>query len=289
MPRTLTLGVIQASYGTDLNANIAKTENYIREAAGKGVQLVLPSELFQGPYFCTTQDERWFAEAHPAAEHPCVVKLQPVAKALKVAFPVSIFEKDGPHYYNSIAMLNEDGELMGVYRKSHIPDGPGYCEKFYFRPGNTGYKVWKTKNAMVGVGICWDQWFPECARAMALHGAEILLYPTAIGSEPQDKTMDTMLPWRRAMQGHAVSNAVPVAAANRIGTEKGLGTAQNFYGSSFICDHRGDIVAEFGREEEGVLIHRFDMDMLTQYRAAWGFFRDRREDLVVKLKETGTR
>ncbi len=282
MARTLSLGIIQTAYGEDLGANIAKTENYIREAAKQGAQVILPSELFQGPYFCTTQDERWFAQAYPAAEHPCVTKLQPVAKALNVVIPVSIFEKEGPHYYNAVAMLDADGSLMGIYRKSHIPDGPGYCEKYYFRPGNTGYKVWKTKHGMIGIGICWDQWFPECARAMALQGAEALLYPTAIGNEPQDASLDTMQSWRLAMQGHAVSNAIPVAASNRVGTEKGLGQPQTFYGSSFIADQRGHLVQEMNRSEEGVRVQRFNLDDLAQYRAAWGFFRDRREDLMPK-------
>jgi N-carbamoylputrescine amidase len=278
MTRTLSIGVIQTSYGDDIQTNIAKTESYIRDAAQQGAQVVLPSELFQGAYFCTTQDERWFATAYPVATHPCVVKLQPVVRALKIVIPVSIFEKEGPHYYNSVAMLDADGEIMGVYRKSHIPDGPGYCEKYYFRPGNTGYKVWKTKHGVIGVGICWDQWFPECARAMALQGAEVLLYPTAIGNEPQDAALDTMESWRLAMRGHAVSNAIPVCAANRMGTEKGLGAPQNFYGSSFICDQRGALVEQFGRSDEGVLVHKFDMDAVAQYRAAWGFFRDRREE-----------
>jgi N-carbamoylputrescine amidase len=286
MTRSLSIGVIQASYGDDINANIAKTEHFIREAAGKGAQVVLPSELFQGIYFCTTQDNRWFEHAFPAEEHPCVKKLQDVARQLKVAIPVSIFERDGPSYYNSIAMLDADGSLMGVYRKSHIPDGPGYSEKFYFRPGDTGYKVWATRYGKIGVGICWDQWFPECARAMTLLGAEVLLYPTAIGSEPHDPGLDTSAPWQRAMQGHAVSNVIPVAAANRIGTEKGLGTPQTFYGSSFIADTRGDLVEKFGKNEEGVLVHRFDLDDLARTRAAWGFFRDRRPDLGPTLKRS---
>src|SRR6201985_1981320 len=186
MTRALSIGIIQTSYGEDLTANIEKPEAFIREAAGKGAQVVLPSELFQGPYFCTTQDERWFATAFPIDEHPCVKQLMPVAKKLGVAIPVSFFERDGPRYYNSVAMLDADGALMGVYRKSHIPDGPGYQEKYYFRPGDTGFKVWNTKFGAVGVGICWDQWYPEAARAMALMGADVLMYPTAIGTEPHD-------------------------------------------------------------------------------------------------------
>jgi N-carbamoylputrescine amidase len=280
MSRTLSVAVLQAAYGEDMGDNIAKTARLLREAASRGAQIVLPSELFQGPYFCTRQDERWFAGAYPAAEHPCVTALQPLARDLNIAIPVSIFEKDGPCYYNSLVMLDAGGAILGVYRKSHIPDGPGYQEKYYFRPGDTGYRVWQTRFGHVGVGICWDQWFPECARAMALAGADVLMYPTAIGSEPHDASLDTAEPWRRAMIGHAVSNVIPVAAANRIGAENANQAPQSFYGTSFIADHRGDIVQSFGRTEEGVLVHRFDLDFLDRHRAAWGFFRDRRADLA---------
>ncbi len=273
MARTITVAAIQTSYGEDMKANIAKTEHFIRDAAKEGAQVILPSELFQGPYFCTSQDEKWFATAYPAHEHPCVVALQPVAKELGVVIPVSIFERDGPSYYNSVVILDANGKALGVYRKSHIPDGPGYQEKYYFRPGDTGFKVWDTAHGRIGVGICWDQWFPEAARAMALQGADVLFYPTAIGSEPHDASLDTRDPWRRAMQGHAVSNVIPVVASNRIGTEK---SGQKFYGSSFIADHRGDLVQAFERDEEGVLVHTFDLDYLDRHRAAWGFFRDRR-------------
>ncbi len=217
----------------------------MREAAKQGAQAILPSELFQGPYFCTTQQEQWFATAFEAKTHPCVVALAPLAKELGVVIPVSIFERDGPRYYNSVVMLDADGKQLGTYRKSHIPDGPGYQEKYYFRPGDSGFKVWDTAFGRIGVGICWDQWFPECARAMALMGAEVLFYPTAIGSEPHDASLDTRDPWRRAMQGHAVSNVIPVVASNRIGTEA---SGQKFYGSSFIADHRGDLVQSFERE-----------------------------------------
>ena len=277
-----TVAAIQTSYGKDMDANIAKTIDFIEQAAQLGAQVILPSELFQGPYFCTTQDERWFETAYPAASHPCVVLLQPVAKALRVVLPVSIFERDGNHTYNSVVMLNHAGEIMGVYRKSHIPDGPGYQEKYYFRPGNTGFKVWNTIYGKIGVGICWDQWFPETARQLMLQGADLLMYPTAIGSEPHDSSLDTATPWHRAMQGHAVSNVVPVIAANRVGLEQGLGAPQNFYGHSFIADHRGELVQSFGAKEEGVLVHTFDLDFLKTHRSAWGFFRDRREDLYTK-------
>ncbi|MBY0564397.1 MAG: N-carbamoylputrescine amidase [Hyphomonadaceae bacterium] len=273
MPRTITVAAIQTSYGEDMAANIAKTEAFIRDAAKKGAHVILPSELFQGPYFCTTQEEKWFATAHPAATHPCVVALAPVAKELGVVIPVSIYEREGPAYYNSVVILDADGKQLGVYRKSHIPDGPGYQEKYYFRPGDSGFKVWDTAHGRIGVGICWDQWFPEAARAMALMGAEVLFYPTAIGSEPHDASLDTRDPWRRAMQGHAVSNVIPVVASNRIGVEA---SGQRFYGSSFIADHRGDLVQSFERADEGVLVHSFDLDFLDRHRAAWGFFRDRR-------------
>ena len=284
MARTLTLGVVQTRYGLDMADNIARTAGLVREAAARGAQVVLPSELFQGPYFCVTQEERWFAAAHPWREHPCVLALAPLAAELGVAIPISIYEREGPHYFNSVVMADADGALLGVYRKSHIPDGPGYQEKYYFRPGDTGFRVWDTRHGKVGVGICWDQWFPEAARLMVAQGAEVLLYPTAIGSEPHDAALDTRDPWRRAMQGHAVSNVVPVAAANRIGHEPGPratggGGGQSFYGSSFIADHRGDLVAALDRDEEGVAVAAFDLDFLHTHRAAWGFFRDRRTDL----------
>ncbi|HKJ74292.1 MAG TPA: N-carbamoylputrescine amidase [Alphaproteobacteria bacterium] len=272
---TITVAGIQASFGEDMAANLKKVSDLVRDAAGQGAQVILPSELFQGPYFCKTQEERWFAEAYPWAEHPCTIELAALAKELGVAIPVSIFERDGPRYYNSIVMIDADGEALGVYRKSHIPDGPGYQEKYYFRPGDTGFRVWHTKFGRIGVGICWDQWFPETARAMMLEGAEILMYPTAIGSEPHDSELDTSGPWRKAMQGHAVSNVVPVVAANRTGDEGG----QRFYGTSFICDHRGEVVNELGRDDEGVVIAGFDTTFLDRHRAAWGFFRDRRPDL----------
>jgi len=278
MTRTIRVAALQASFGEDMGANVAKVEKLVRDAAKQGAQVILPPELYQGPYFCTSQEEKWFATAYPAATHPCVVALQPVAKELGVAIPVSIFERDGPAYYNSLVMLDADGKQLGLYRKSHIPDGPGYQEKYYFRPGDTGFKVWDTKFGRIGVGICWDQWFPEAARAMALMGAQVLFYPTAIGTEPHDASLDTSEPWRRAMQGHAVSNVIPVVAANRIGTETVGANTQTYYGHSFIANHRGDLVESFGAKEEGALVHEFDLDFLDRHRAAWGFFRDRRTE-----------
>lgn len=274
MSDTLSIAVLQAAFTRDRAENLDTVKELIREAAGKGAQVILPPELFQNHYFCKTQKEDWFAEAFPALEHPCVTALAPLSEELDVAIPVSIYEREGPRYYNSIVML-DGGKPLGVYRKSHIPDGPGYMEKYYFRPGDTGFKVWDTRHGKIGVGICWDQWFPETARAMALLGAEVLLYPTAIGTEPHDDSLDTAARWRRAMQGHAVSNVMPIGAANRTGEEDG----QTFYGTSFICDHAGEVVAELGRHETGVLTAGFDRAFLDRHRAAWGFFRDRRTDL----------
>ncbi len=281
-PRMMTVAALQAAYGADMKANIAATEKLVGQAAKQGAQVILPSELFQGIYFCTRQDPKWFETAYPAAEHPCVKALSKLAAKLKVVIPISFFEKDGPRYYNSVAIADADGAILGVYRKSHIPDGPGYMEKYYFRPGDTGFKAWTTKFGRIGVGICWDQWYPECARAMVLQGAEVLFYPTAIGSEPYDAALDTHAQWQRAMQGHAVSNAVPIVASNRIGLEDNDGAKQRFYGHSFITDHTGALVESFGAKDEGVLLHTFDLGLIESYRADWGFFRDRRTDLYAQ-------
>jgi len=278
----LTVAALQLAFSEDTARNIRAVSELVREAAEKGAEVVLPPELFESPYFCRVEDESLFANARPTAEHPSVLAMQELAKELKIWIPTSFFEAEGPHHYNSLAMVSPDGSVAGVYRKSHIPDGPGYQEKYYFRPGDTGFRVWTTRHGRLGVGVCWDQWFPEAARAMTLMGAEALLYPTAIGSEPHDPTLDTAAPWRRAMQGHAVSNVIPVVGANRTGFEPWggyPGGGQRFYGSSFICDHRGDLVAELGRDEEGVIIAAVDLDFLAAHRAAWGFFRDRRPDL----------
>ena len=283
MTRTVSVAALQTSYGADMAVNIAKTEQLVRAAAAKGAQVILPSELFQGEYFCVSQEEKWFATAFPWREHPAVLAMQKLAAELDIVIPTSIYEKEGPHYFNSLVMIDAGGELLGVYRKSHIPDGPGYQEKYYFRPGDTGFKVWTTKFAKVGVGICWDQWYPEAARAMALLGAEILMYPTAIGSEPHDDSLDTAAPWQRVMQGHAVANVMPVIASNRIGHEQVTAAGQTFYGHSFIANHRGDLVQSFGAKDEGVLVAEFDLDYLNTHRAAWGFFRDRRPDLYTAL------
>lgn len=273
--RTVNVAVVQCALGGGRDENVARVEGLVREAAEHGAQVVLPPELFESPYFCKVEDEHFFASALPVKGHPTIARFSALAKELSVVIPVSFFEKDGPHYYNSMAMIDADGRVMGVYRKSHIPDGPGYEEKFYFRPGDTGFRVWETRVGTVGVGICWDQWFPECARSMMLMGAELLLYPTAIGSEPEEPLLDTRKPWQRAMIGHAVSNVVPVIAANRIGEEDG----QTFYGHSFLADHRGEMAAELEAGVEGVATATFPLDEIARSRAAFGFFRDRREDL----------
>ena len=276
---SFSIGIVQCALDGPREANVARVESLIREAARRGAQVILTPELFEGPYFPQTEDERAFDLAAPLEAHRTVARMQALAADLGVVLPISFFERAGQVYYNSVVTIDADGAQLGVYRKSHIPDGPGYEEKFYFRPGDTGFRVWKTRHGNIGVGICWDQWFPEAARSMALQGAEILLYPTAIGTEPDAPKEDTQAPWQRAMVGHAVANAMPVAAANRIGTESGL----TFYGSSFACDQRGDMKAELGREEEGVAIASFDREELRRYRASWGFFRDRRPDLYDRL------
>ena len=283
----ITVAALQLPLGSlDEAENIAAVTVLVEQAAAKGAQLILPPELFSGPYFCREEDEALFALARPTPQHPSVIAMQALAAKLKVTIPTSFFERDGHHYYNTLAMIGPDGQIMGTYRKSHIPDGPGYEEKYYFRPGNTGFKVWDVPGedgaiVRVGVGICWDQWYPECARVMALMGAEVLLYPTAIGSEPYDAELDTSRMWRRAMIGHAVSNCMPVVAANRIGTEGG----QRFYGHSFIADEWGDLVADYGAGETGVLTARLDLARAATHRAGMGFFRDRRPQLYGRIAE----
>ena len=279
MSRKVTVAAVQCRLGDDVATNVGRVESLVREAAEAGAHVILPPELFEGPYFPQRELEQEFSRAAPVDGHPTIERFSGLARELGVVLPVSFFERAGQAYYNSLAMVDADGRVLGVYRKSHIPDGPGYEEKFYFRPGDTGFRVWKTRFGALGVGICWDQWYPECARAMALQGAELLFYPTAIGSEPEYPEDDTKDPWQRAMVGHAVCNAMPVIAANRTGTEAGM----QFYGSSFIADLRGDKVAELGRDDEGFISHTFDLDTLASTRANWGFFRDRRPELYTVL------
>jgi len=284
--REVTVAALQLALGrADEAENIAAVAALVEQAAAEGAQIVLPPELFSGAYFCKTEDEALFALARPTMEHPSVIAMRALARSLKLVIPTSFFERDGHHYYNTLAMIDSDGEVLGTYRKSHIPDGPGYEEKFYFRPGNDGFKVWDVCGTRIGVGICWDQWYPECARVMALKGAELLFYPTAIGSEPYDVELDTSRMWQRAMQGHAVSNCMPVIAANRIGTEAETGSDQAFYGHSFITDEWGDMVAEFGEQDEGVLVATLDLDRAAKHRAGMGFFRDRRPQLYSRISE----
>ena len=284
--RNVTVAAIQMQMTAGVSENIKKAEQLVRKAAEQGAQIILLPELFERPYFCQQRQYDFYDYATSVEENPAVRHFRPIAKELAVAMPISFYEKDGTRLFNSIAMLDADGEVLGVYRKTHIPDDHYYQEKFYFTPGNTGFKVWDTRYGKVGVGICWDQWFPEAARAMALQGAEILLYPTAIGSEPILET-DSMPHWRRCMQGHAGSNLVPVIAANRIGMESvepcaengGQSSSLSFYGSSFITDNTGAIIAEASRTDEQVLTAAFDLDQYAKDRLYWGLFRDRRPEM----------
>ena len=265
----LSIGVIQCALAEAPEINVARVIGHVREAAELGAKIILTPELFQTPYFPRRQDEAYFAWAEPARGHKTIARFAKLAKELGVVLPFSFFERDGQHYYNSLAMIDANGKVLGIYRKTHVPEGPGYHEKYYFRAGDTPLEVWETRHGRLGVGVCWDQWFPEHARALTLKGAEILLYPTAIGSEPASGE-DTKDPWQRVMIGNAVANSIPVAAANRVGEEGEL----TFYGSSFICDPRGDKLQELGRDQPGVLVHSFDRVALTKWCVFWGFFCD---------------
>jgi N-carbamoylputrescine amidase len=276
---TVTFAATQMACGDDKDANIARAEEQVRKAASKGAQIILLQELFETPYFCKDLDSKYFDFAHAANSSELLQRFSTIAKELDVVLPISFFERSNNSFFNSIAIIDADGEVLGVYRKSHIPDSPGYQEKFYFSPGNTGFKVWDTKYANIGVAICWDQWFPEAARSMVLQGAEVLLYPTAIGSEPGYPEIDSCGHWQRAMQGHSAANCVPVVASNRIGLEKGESCDVTFYGSSFITDHTGRILVESDRESQDVITAELDLESMRNERAAWGLFRDRRPDL----------
>ncbi|HEX3481339.1 MAG TPA: N-carbamoylputrescine amidase [Kofleriaceae bacterium] len=281
----VTVAALQTALTDDVAGNVARVTELCREAAGRGAQIVLPSELFEGHYFCRTQREADFSRARPAEDHPTLRHFQRLAAELGAVIPVSFFEQAGPEHYNSIAVFDADGRALGVYRKSHIPDGPGYQEKFFFKPGNTGFRAFATRFGTIGVAICWDQWFPEAARAMALAGADVVFYPTAIGSEPEEPELDTRDAWQRVMIGHAVANAVGVVAANRIGTEGDGPGAITFYGSSFIADARGDKLAELGRTDAGIALARLDLTQIRRLRTSMGFFRDRRPGLYRGLAE----
>jgi len=281
----VTVAALQTALTDDTARNVARVTELVREAAGRGAQIILPSELFEGHYFCRTQREADFARARPAEGHPTLRHFQQLAAELGVVIPVSFYERAGPEYYNSVVVLDADGRHLGLYRKSHIPDGPGYQEKFFFKPGNTGFRAFATRFGTIGVAICWDQWFPEAARAMTLAGADVLFYPTAIGSEPEEPELDSRDAWQRVMIGHAVANAVGVVAANRIGTEGEGAGAITFYGSSFIADARGDKRAELGRDDAGIALATLDLAQLRRIRASMGFFRDRRPSLYRGLAE----
>jgi N-carbamoylputrescine amidase len=276
---TVTVAATQMACSGDRSANMARAEKLIREAARRGAQVILIQELFETPYFCMDHASRHFGLAQPLEGHPAVEHFRALARELDVVLPVSVFERYNNAFYNSVVMVDAGGAVLGSYRKSHIPEGTGYHEKFYFSPGDTGFKVFDTKFAKLGVAICWDQWFPEAARSMALMDAEILLYPTAIGSEPQDPSLDSSGHWQRTMQGHAAANVMPVVASNRVGTEQGEKYTMTFYGSSFIASHTGEIVAQADRSSESVLTAAFDLEAMRRYRQAWGVFRDRRPDL----------
>lgn len=284
MSRTVTVAATQMACSWDRQANIANAEKLVREAAARGAQIVLIQELFETPYFCQKPNPEYLQLATPVDENPAIRHFQALAAELQVVLPISFFERAGRARYNSVAVIDADGRLLGIYRKSHIPDGPGYHEKYYFNPGDTGFKVWDTRYAKIGVGICWDQWFPEVARSMALMGAELLFYPTAIGSEPHDPSITSRDHWQRVQQGHAGANLMPLIASNRIGTEQQDGYHITFYGSSFIADPFGAKVEELDETSEGVLVHRFDLDQLEHIRSAWGVFRDRRPNLYGPIR-----
>jgi N-carbamoylputrescine amidase len=276
---TVTVAATQMACSWDRDANMDRAGKLIREAARRGAQVILIQELFETPYFCMDHASRHFGLAKPLEGHPAVEHFRGLARELDVVLPVSVFERSNNAFYNSVVMVDAGGAVLGSYRKSHIPEGTGYHEKFYFSPGDTGFKVFDTKFAKLGLAICWDQWFPEAARSMALMDAEILLYPTAIGSEPQDPSLDSSAHWQRTMQGHAAANVMPVVASNRVGTEQGEKYTMTFYGSSFIASHTGEIVAQADRGSESVLTAAFDLEAVRRYRQAWGVFRDRRPDL----------
>ena len=284
--RKVTAAVTQMSCSRDREENLQKAEDLVRQAAEQGAQIILLQELFETQYFCQTQNFAYMDLARPLSENPAVKRLSVLAKETETVIPVSFFEQYGNTAFNSVAVLDADGSVLGVYRKTHIPDGLPYAEKFYFTPGDTGFRVWNTRYGKIGVGICWDQWFPEAARSMALLGAELLCYPTAIGSEPT-LGIDSKAHWQRCMQGQAAANLVPVLASNRIGTETEGESSMTFYGSSFITDETGGIVEEADRTTETLLVHTFDLDQTALRRREWGVFRDRRPEMYGILMTHG--
>ncbi len=283
MSELVTVAAVQMRMGREVGANVDTAERLVRAAASQGAHIVLLPELFERPYFCKDQLPEQLLFAEPIDTSPTVARFAALAGELGVVLPISVYELAGQARFNTVVVADADGSVLGRYRKSHIPDGPGYTEKYYFSPGDTGFRVWATRFGTIGVGICWDQWFPECARAMSLLGAEMLLYPTAIGSEPPDPTWDSSGHWRRVMCGHAGANLAPVIAANRTGREVGSSTSIRFYGTSFIADSTGAIVADAERADEAIITATFDRTLLRQQRASWGLFRDRRPDLYRPL------
>jgi N-carbamoylputrescine amidase len=281
--RKVTVAATQMACTDNSDENIDKAVEIIRTAKEKGANIILIQELFASLYFPCNNDPENFNLALPFENNPILEKMASIAEELDVVLPVSFFEKDNNTYYNSLAVINSDGTIMDRYRKSHIPDGPGYEEKYYFHPGNTGFKVWDTKFGKIGVGICWDQWYPEAARIMTLMGAEMIFYPTAIGSEPDSPEMDSRDSWQIVMQGHAAANSIPVIASNRTGVERNEKFSMTFYGSSFITDECGEKVEECSRDQEEIIVHEFDLDSVNLYRSSWGFFRDRRTDLYENI------
>ena len=284
--RNVTAAVTQMSCSRDREENLQKAERLVRQAAEQGAQISLLQELFETQYFCQTQNFEYMALARPLSESPAVKRLSALAKETETVIPVSFFERYGNTAFNSVAVLDADGSVLGIYRKTHIPDGLPYAEKFYFTPGDTGFRVWNTRYGKIGVGICWDQWFPEAARSMALLGAELICYPTAIGSEPALE-IDSKDHWQRCMQGHAAANLIPVLASNRIGTETEGESSMTFYGSSFITDETGGIVEEADRTTETVPVHTLDLDETALRRREWGVFRDRRPEMYGILMTPG--
>lgn len=279
MSRIVRVAATQMACSWNRPANLAKAEQLVRQAAAQGAQIILIQELFETPYFCQKPNPDYLQLATSVEENPALRHFQALAAELQVVLPISFFERAGRARFNSVAIVDADGRNLGIYRKSHIPDGPGYHEKYYFNPGDTGFKVWNTRYARIGVGICWDQWFPESARCMALLGAELLFYPTAIGSEPHDPSISSRDHWQRVQQGHAGANLMPLIASNRVGVEQQDDYQITFYGSSFIADQFGAKVAELDEQQEGLLVHSFDLDQLEHIRSAWGVFRDRRPNL----------
>ena len=279
----VTVAATQMACDWDKDANVERGEMLIRQAATQGAQIILLQELFEGPYFPITQHEDYFSLAQPADNHPTLKRFCAVAAELKVVLPISFFERDNNAYFNSLAIIDADGSVLDIYRKSHIPDGPAYQEKFYFNPDNTGFHVWDTQYCRIGAAVCWDQWFPETARILALQGAELIFFPTAIGSEPQDPSIDSKQHWQLVQRGHAAANQVPIVASNRIGEESHNDISMTFYGSSFITDHQGELLAEASRDQQEVITASLDLDVIRGHRASWGLFRDRRTDLYQQL------